>query len=1020
MQSLEKQQVIGQTISHYKILEELGSGGMGVVYKAEDSQLKRIVALKFLPPALTSDPEAQQRFVHEAQAASALDHPNICVIHEIGHTDGGQTFIVMACYEGMSLKSKIENRELKIEDGIEIAIQIAEGLARAHEAGIVHRDIKPANIFITTHNEVKILDFGLAKLAGQTRLTQSGATLGTPAYMSPEQTQGKTPGPQTDVWSLGVILYEMLTGRRPFEADQELALLYSIINEEPGPIRKLNPEVPEALEQILQHAMVKKPEDRYPTAQEFLADLRLLKGGPEGGGATLASRLAKRKRIRRVVLGVGVAALLVAAALLLLPILQENALASNPKTILVVSFRNLTGDKTLDYIHQFIQAQLTSSLDQSPYFQPTDMGRIERLKKQLGKGDVEFIDRGLGLDLCRLDHTDAMVTGTVARAGDRFVTTAELVDARTQHTLNIARAEGTGIESLFEQVDEISKQISREFGVSDNRTAERVRPVQEITTKDIEAYNLYLRGMASLERYLWADAKRVLELSVKRDSTFGLAWAALSAARGGLRDADGWREARAKARSLIWTLPEKERLYIATSEESLWDTLAGTKITDWVQFARYCVLAYPKEKRFWTWLSAVLGPEGESRTEPKYLDESIDAATKAIDIDPTYSPAVNILGYNYMAKGDFARAEATFKQYATLSPGDPNPYDDLGELYCKMGRFDDAIEQYRNALDVCPSWPSQVAPKLLFNQEKYDPALAWLAQMVPNAASEYLRAGNLLGLGTAYLWLGRLREAEQTLNEALAVGRAGGLEDVPEAHRYLGWVAFERQNYAQARSEFSKWAGFGLRQFDNKKYGQEFLISFLINVHFSFAQLYLKMDRQDSATTRLRNLEKLLTRSRAYDSASITEFLDYSRAELALKKRNPRQALALVPYRTDRQKASRPFLCRGEHLRPELLCHSIPVTTDIAPQAYLAMGNLDSARAAYERAVDPAIRPAGDIFPIYHYRLGLVYEKTGMKEKAMEQYEKFLKFWGKADPVYKEPGDARIRLARLKSTRITR
>ncbi|MBP1732455.1 MAG: serine/threonine protein kinase with repeat [Deltaproteobacteria bacterium] len=168
--------MIGQTISHYKILGQLGEGGMGVVYKAEDTLLKRIVALKFLPPALTSDAEAKQRFVHEAQAASALDHSNICAIHEIGHTDDGQTFIVMACYEGETLKSRIEDRRLRIEDGIEIAIQIAEGLARAHEAGIVHRDIKPANIFITTHNEVKILDFGLAKLTGQTILTKTGST----------------------------------------------------------------------------------------------------------------------------------------------------------------------------------------------------------------------------------------------------------------------------------------------------------------------------------------------------------------------------------------------------------------------------------------------------------------------------------------------------------------------------------------------------------------------------------------------------------------------------------------------------------------------------------------------------------------------------------------------------------------------------------------------------------------------------------------------------------------------------
>jgi len=217
--------MIGSTISHYRILEQLGSGGMGVVYKAEDTRLKRIVALKFLPPALTSNPEARQRFVLEAQAASALDHSNICTVHEIGTSDDGQMFIVMACYEGCTLKKKIERGPLDIDLAVDIAIQTSEGLARAHEAGIVHRDIKPANIFITTHNEVKILDFGLAKLAGQTLMTKTGSTMGTAAYMSPEQARGDSVDHRTDIWSLGVVLYEMLTGHRPFESDYEQALI---------------------------------------------------------------------------------------------------------------------------------------------------------------------------------------------------------------------------------------------------------------------------------------------------------------------------------------------------------------------------------------------------------------------------------------------------------------------------------------------------------------------------------------------------------------------------------------------------------------------------------------------------------------------------------------------------------------------------------------------------------------------------------------------------------------------------
>jgi serine/threonine protein kinase len=231
--------MIGKTISHYKIIEKLGEGGMGVVYKAEDTKLKRTVALKFLPPNLTRDPEAKQRFIHEAQAASALEHTNIYNIHEIDETKDGQTFIVMACYEGEILKDKIRQGPLEIDEAIHIVIQIAQGLEKAHKKGIVHRDIKPANIFIAENSVVKILDFGLAKLAGQTKLTKAGITMGTVAYMSPEQTRGEKVNHRTDIWSFGVMLYEMMTGQLPFKGEYEQAVVYSIVNEDTESITTL-------------------------------------------------------------------------------------------------------------------------------------------------------------------------------------------------------------------------------------------------------------------------------------------------------------------------------------------------------------------------------------------------------------------------------------------------------------------------------------------------------------------------------------------------------------------------------------------------------------------------------------------------------------------------------------------------------------------------------------------------------------------------------------------------------------
>jgi len=307
--------MVGQTVSHYRILEKLGEGGMGVVYKAEDVRLNRFVALKFLSANLGSEPEQRQRFIHEAKAASALEHPNICTIHEIDETPAGQMFIAMAYLEGETLKTKIERGPLPVREALDLSMQVARGLTKAHERGIIHRDIKPANVIVTDDGVAKIVDFGLAKLAGATELTRTGTTLGTAAYMSPEQVQGISADRRVDVWALGVVLYETLTGRRPFRGDHMPAIVYSIVNEKPAPIRQDRPDLPVALESVVARALEKDRELRYPSAGEILRDLTAYQATLSAPGPSAPTLQMILQPLRRPRVALPAFALLIVAAL---------------------------------------------------------------------------------------------------------------------------------------------------------------------------------------------------------------------------------------------------------------------------------------------------------------------------------------------------------------------------------------------------------------------------------------------------------------------------------------------------------------------------------------------------------------------------------------------------------------------------------------------------------------------------------------------------------------------------------
>ena len=361
--------MIGLTISHYKILEKLGEGGMGVVYKAQDLKLDRLVALKFLPPHLAADEQDKQRFIHEAKAASSLDHPNICTVYEIDETPDGQVFIAMAAYEGTTLDKKIKVGPLKLDEAHDIAIQVAEGLQAAHDKGIVHRDIKTSNVMVTEKGQAKIMDFGLARTTGSIQLTKSGATIGTVPYMSPEQARGEKVDHRSDIWSLGVVIYEMMTGRLPFQSAYSEAVVYSILNENPPPLTSLRSDVPMELERIVTKCLQKDCSHRYQHADELISDIARLQETNSRSGTVakgVAAPVKWNKRSRIVAFALAIFIIVIGAGWWALNrYLSTEEPAATPtatKSIAVLPFVNMSSDKEDEYFSDGMTEELINAL----------------------------------------------------------------------------------------------------------------------------------------------------------------------------------------------------------------------------------------------------------------------------------------------------------------------------------------------------------------------------------------------------------------------------------------------------------------------------------------------------------------------------------------------------------------------------------------------------------------------------------------------------------------------------------
>ena len=656
--------MIGKIISHYKIVEKLGGGGMGVVYKAQDTKLDRMVALKFLPPHLHLDDEAEKRFISEAKAASSFDHPNICTIYDINKTDDDQLYIAMACYDGETLKKKLEHGPIKIDEVVDYSINIADGLQRAHEAGITHRDIKPANIMTTKRGEVKILDFGLAKTLNDPGFTKIGTTMGTAAYMSPEQAKGTEVNHQSDIWSLGVVMYQMLTGKAPFKGDYEQAVIYSILNEEPEPITKYAANCSSIVVRIVKKCLEKDPANRYQTVSELLQDLELFQADPDYGFNTKPIKInqspSKKSKSKKILALTGIVLAVVASSFILPSRWQKikNLVGLNPEPneqhLLILPLTNIGGDDSKQAFCDGLMETLSSKLTQIEQFEGSlwVVPASEVIRNNIKSPNEAYQMYGVNL----------AVTGSLQFLDEIFRLTLNLVDAQ-----NIRQLNSSVIDISEENISSLQDQ-------SVIKLLEMLHIELEPELEDLlkaggttvpEAYEYYVKGRGYLQRYENLEnideAIKLFKLSTDADTLYSLAYAGLG--------------------------------------ESYFRKYESTKNSEFVELAEIeCERAFKLDSM----LSPVNVTLGMIYSGTGRYESAIDQFNRALKNDPSNAAAYRGLAKAFVSLEKNDDAESTFKRAINLKPDYWAGYNDLGVFYYKDGRYGDAIEQFKMVIKLTP------------------------------------------------------------------------------------------------------------------------------------------------------------------------------------------------------------------------------------------------------------------------------------------------------------------------------